>query len=253
MNNLKTKMAILRILMFIFLFPSLAFLQEPEWMNITSGGDANCVIDDGEFIWSAGIGLTKIHKATGEMTFYNKANCGLPSNHIQAITLDNQGNLWVGCRDLIRFDGADWSIYNLEELVLGYRDEYDYITCLDVDHEGNLWIGTDESGLLQYDGINWTVFHCDPPGVGISALKIDDSGNVWVAIRTSYNDGLNHLTGLLKYEDENWIDYYDDISIHTNACINSITFDINILIIVLLISTRQSHRFPIHLIFVICV
>ncbi len=38
----------------------------------------------------------KLDKTTGSMTFYNKANSGLPDNYVRAIAIDRQGNKWIG-------------------------------------------------------------------------------------------------------------------------------------------------------------
>ena len=46
----------------------------------------NALQDEGNYIWAGTDGgLTKLNKATGEITCYNKTNSGLPDNYIQAI------------------------------------------------------------------------------------------------------------------------------------------------------------------------
>ena len=95
------------------LFPTVARSQNPEWMNFTYGGNVSEVAEHGDYLWvGAEGGLTRVHKATGEMTFYNKANSGLPSNSVEALAIDAQGNKWIGTDGgLAKFDGVNWTGY----------------------------------------------------------------------------------------------------------------------------------------------
>jgi len=66
------------IVYFILLFPKTLISQNPEWI------------------------------------LYNKVIKGLPSNNINAIVIDKQGNHWIGTHGngLVKFDGVNWTTYN---------------------------------------------------------------------------------------------------------------------------------------------
>ena len=84
------------ILTTLILSPAtIAKTDNPEWLNFTSKASIYAICDVGEYIWIGGTGLTKIHKTTGTMLYYNKANSGLPNNRILALAYDTDGNLLI--------------------------------------------------------------------------------------------------------------------------------------------------------------
>ena len=88
-------------------FLSVSFAQNPEWINYTEGNYVSALIEDGNYIWAGtNGGLVKIDKTSGEPTFYNKTNSGLPSNWVYAIAIDGNGNKWIGT------DGGGLAVYN---------------------------------------------------------------------------------------------------------------------------------------------
>jgi len=72
--------------------------QTQEWIGFTSGKDIWCLAEEGQYLWvgTAGSGLVKLNKSTGEFIVYDKWNSKLPDNHIGAIAIDGQGNKWIG-------------------------------------------------------------------------------------------------------------------------------------------------------------
>ena len=95
---------------------------------------------------------------------------GLPGANITAIVFDQRGELWLGTDGggLIRFDGARFSTYRLEEIlganVVGHVAE---------DLDGRLWFSSKES----------------PPGEGVACL--DETRTEFIAY--SRADGLQNL------------------------------------------------------------
>ncbi len=74
---------------------------------------------------------------------YNRNNSGLPCDSVNTITIDGQGNKWIGTeRGLAKFDDVNWTVYN-SELPSGY------IAAIEVDRFGNKWIGI-SSGFVVY-------------------------------------------------------------------------------------------------------
>lgn len=117
-----------------------------------------------------------------EITIYNKENSGLKSERLAKITIDNQGNIWLGTMDngLIKFDGEKFYNYNKSNSkVLG-----DYISDLKSDNNGNIWISYSQpqSGTIKFDGKNWTEFpNKNIPNLDFGAypIGIDKKGNIY--------------------------------------------------------------------------
>jgi ligand-binding sensor domain-containing protein len=49
-----------------------------------------CLADEGQYLWvgTAGGGLVKLNKSTGEFIVYDKWNSKLPNNFVNAIAID---------------------------------------------------------------------------------------------------------------------------------------------------------------------
>lgn len=81
-------------------------------------------------------------------TRYTMDNSGLPSNYADDITVDRDGNKWIGTRDgLAKFDDENWTVFNSEnsDLPLGW------IWAVLVDNRDNVWIGISGEGLAVYN------------------------------------------------------------------------------------------------------
>jgi len=126
------KQLILLLLIFFFYFSSTTISQNPEWINYTNGDWINAIEMEGDLVWvgTLGAGLVKIDRISGKTTFYDKINSGLPSNDVNHIAIDKSGNKWILNYDqLVKFDGANWTVYDLSNLVL----EFSEANCLAID------------------------------------------------------------------------------------------------------------------------
>ncbi len=75
-----------------------------------------------------------------------------------------------------------------------------YVRSLAVDRQNNLWIGTQHSGLVKFDGTNWSIYNTDNsnlPGDDIYSLLIDRNENIWIGTGQ----------GLIMFDGESWIAY----------------------------------------------
>jgi len=81
-------------------------------MNYTDGNIVYTITTEGNNIWTGTEGgLVKLNRVTGEKSFLNKANSGLPGNFIGFITQDEGGNKWIGTdMGLAKFDGTNWTV-----------------------------------------------------------------------------------------------------------------------------------------------
>ncbi|MCK5741641.1 MAG: hypothetical protein KAH48_05440, partial [Chlorobi bacterium] len=88
------KFSVLLTLVMLFL-PLHSNAQYPGWENFTAN-EVSAIAEDADFIWTGGSGLLSINKSSGEKTYYNSANSGLPENGITCIAIDESGTKWIG-------------------------------------------------------------------------------------------------------------------------------------------------------------
>ncbi len=71
--------------------------QNPQWINYTNGNNIAAIAEEGDYLWIATHrgGLVKLHKASGNPVFFNKANSGLPNNWVRSIAIDLNNNKWI--------------------------------------------------------------------------------------------------------------------------------------------------------------
>ncbi|MFH1714814.1 MAG: two-component regulator propeller domain-containing protein [Elusimicrobiota bacterium] len=218
----------LQIFIILFIILNTAYLFADSITNYTNGNEAQCVLEDGNFIWCGTLGgLMKWDKTNKTFIKYTTKD-GLNSNAIKALAKDSGGDLWVGTNDgLLKFDGTNWIDYTdngyiqsgicaiaVEGSVLWFGSDgkgivkydgsvwttynksnsqltSDYVSAIAVDASNNKWIGTDDK-LNKFDGANWVSFS-SPTIVGdnIHAVEVDSSGNVWIGT----DDGVGKYNG----------------------------------------------------------
>lgn len=91
---------------------------------------------------------------------------------------------------------------------------------LATDNSGNIWIGTYFSGLVKFDGTNWTNYNTSNSPLAdktITDVTVDPSGNVWLC---------NYANGVYKFDGVNWT-HYSTVNGLTNDYVNSIIADKN--------------------------
>lgn len=122
---------------------------------------------------------------------YNANNSGLPFNNVKPLAIDSEGNIWLSAWDdyavgieygygLTRFDGTNWTTYNIYNSPLTSNTIFD----ITVDKEDNLWLSTCAGGLVKYDRKNsWTVYNIRNSGIAFDSqgmVAIDSYGNKWI-------------------------------------------------------------------------
>lgn len=137
-------------------------------------------------VWMASWDGLIHHDGTKELAIYTDAEVpDFPSQVVQSVTFDADGNLWVGFRDGI----CQFNLENLrcQPLILSDDDpnlldgDAEYLT---VNPDGTLYYGSFRDGARYYDGSNWHSFVQDarvPYATDfITDLGQDADGNVWV-------------------------------------------------------------------------
>ncbi len=178
----------------IFLSFSNAQSQNPEWIHFTSN-KVNAIVEDANFVWTGGSGLVKIKKTDGSKTYFLPSNSGLPTNAINDLAMDSNGNLWIAStKGLIKYDGENWELFNQDNSELSNS----YLSCVATEDNGDIWVAGYDF-ISRFDGSDFENFNSGNSnfnGWKVSGLQIAD-GIVWAASEF----------GLFKYESASWSRY----------------------------------------------
>ncbi|HEY9167837.1 MAG TPA: two-component regulator propeller domain-containing protein [Candidatus Kryptonia bacterium] len=127
---------------------------------------------------------------------------GLPGLNVQAIAFDAQGNAWAGTENgLAEYQGKKGWVAHKDSLLRNNQ-----IFSLAIDNMGQKWIGTEKTGLLMYDGRQWTKYDKDNspiPDNTVYRVVIDSRGTKWVGT----------YKGLAEFDGKNWTIYLKDTTI----------------------------------------
>ena len=208
-----------KILCVTFIVIAVSFVMAHDSSGYNSMTDASIlgITDEGDYLWvGAKTGVTRLHKTTGEISYYINSIPGMMVQDITSMAVDNQGHPWVGTlgEGVGQYDGENWMVYNTGNSGLTQNR----VTAIDIDSTGNIWIGT-PWGLFLFDGENWTgynISNSDLPFNRILSVACDDTGTVWIG-----TDG----GGLAKFDGENWEVYDRTNSDLPNDDVNALAID----------------------------
>lgn len=162
-------------------------LQNPQWQVFTNRNEVQAIAlsKDGNTLWIATQGgLEQRDATTGQLNKFFTNVDGLPSNVINAIVIDDDGNLWLGSDTyLVRLNN------NKFETVNKFNAS---ISALINDGNGGLWIGTLSAGLI-HKNTSLTTINNNLPSNNITAL-LKNADGLWVGT----DNGLAH------FKDDKW-------------------------------------------------
>ena len=202
-ENNHEKIIILKLFVIFLLFHSpLIIPQYNEWLNFPYGSEVRDIKTKNEFIFLATAGgVVKINSLSNEMTIFNKANSGLPSNGVFQIAILSEDTFVVNCSHygLARYENGVWQKLSppFHDSSLSGHDGDNGFYFLDYDHLGRLLIGTWKGGHI-FDGLNWSYFNTP-------IFNVNDYNLVtWM-----YTDSRNNLfvgtpNGLGIFDGSNW-------------------------------------------------
>ncbi len=114
---------------------------------------------------------------------FNQSDDGLTSDDIYAMTLDQNGRVWVatdaGISVCAMPEQGEKKVLNLTKSD-GLPDEI--ITALSTDNEGNIWGGTDEMGVFRYHFATNSINYTSPAWAygAVSSLKNFGNSELWI-------------------------------------------------------------------------
>ncbi len=194
----------------IAVFISTNVLAEPVLsVGTTKYAIVGALYDAGDYLLiGTEFGITKLHKATGDIEFYCDRLNDLPSERVSALTIDKEGNIWIGYTDKTHYEEipgggglAKLDENNVVVFRFGTSDlPKNSIKSLAVDDVGNLWVGTYNGGLVKYNGTTMTVYdlsNSDIPNNVVNDIAVDNDGDI--VIGTNYGIGI--------FDGETWSSY----------------------------------------------
>lgn len=123
---------------------------------------------------------------------------GLPQNTVHAITLDQEGYLWIGTQDGAAFyNGRSWTAVDMPN-----RTRSNYVRAILAGTDGSVWFGTQAAGLCRLKDGRWSILSTDRSGLPTQRINAlletrnpDGSAVVWVG---------THGMGLARLDGERW-------------------------------------------------
>ena len=188
--------------------------DELEWIA------SSVAVDADNIVWCGGTGgLARYDGST--WTYYTAENSGLPETGIRALTVDDEGILWISTDEndirtgsgLTRFDGTNWSTWRVDG-----PQSYS-VRCIAVDHNNVKWIGTSKKGLSGFDGKTWQTYTmADSIHIEIiNELAVDNDNVLWMTYATKFKHLESYLKdwwvhGILSFDGTIWTKYPDEVT-----------------------------------------
>lgn len=183
------------------------------WVSYHYSGQSwvNQIAQQGDTLWMAvGGGMTRLIRTTGQRSYYNMANSGMPGENLTGVVIDSLGRKWFATNAGVTiYDGRIWTTFDTSNSSLPKND----IKCIAIDSSGGVWVGfwyrgnQGSSGMARYDGRTWAVYDSANTPMArdglITSIAVDTSGVVWVGA---------YRAGLLRFDGSQWQRFDDSNS-----------------------------------------
>jgi ligand-binding sensor domain-containing protein/signal transduction histidine kinase len=125
----------------------------------------------------------------GSFTHYTNKQ-GLSDNTVSAMTIDKNGNLWIGTAGGVnKFDGKTFTHYTTNE---GLSDNM--VNAIMLSENGDLWVGTESGGANKFDGKTFTQY-TEKEGLASNSVNYmleDKRGDLWFC---TFGGGMSKFDG----------------------------------------------------------
>jgi len=142
-----------KLVMVILALMCFTLQAKENWINLFATEKINEIEEtDGAYYFATDGGLLIYDKQTLQLERHFTIENGLPSQKIEDIAIDNEGNVWIGTYDngIAMRQGSKWIHIETPNYESSHNSK---LYCLEFDRFNNLWIGTD-AGLFKYvDGV----------------------------------------------------------------------------------------------------
>ena len=149
------------------------------------------------------------------------------ANHVNAMTVDTDYNLWVGSnyglRKFIPGNNTTFTTYYQSNSPL----PSDYILDLIPDPSGGIWIGT-AAGLVRFNGTTWTTYNqanTGMPGTTVSSVARRSSDGL-IAIGSFQGFTAPYTGGVSTFDGKTWTHYTPENSPLQHWQVAAVEFDI---------------------------
>ena len=148
----------------LFLFMSFPLAAQPRWVNLTFTNHVTAIERIGTSWWIGTTGgLVKYDTVDRSITVFNCANSNLPADHINDLTVDEQGRLWIATKN-----GLSW--YKDHQFTDSYPLYSKNILLAKYEKGKGLWVATDTS-LSFYASYPWKHYFKDDQGNKLENLS----------------------------------------------------------------------------------
>ena len=185
-----------------------SYNHAPQNENSISPGDANCMVqDDKGFLWiGTDNGLNRYDQDSSSFHHYlESGNNTISNNMVQALLIDSNQRLWVGCGDGI-LNLYDRQNNLFRRFKLFERDETFAINTLFEDSNNRIWVGFEGAGVAVFDQgkMKFDSHYLREIDNGLTNNYIrgiieDNEGNIWmgsekgITIYNPVNDDFRHI------------------------------------------------------------
>jgi len=156
--------------------------------GISDDGVWSIAQDNNHNLWlGTNWGISKLSLDNHWSSYTDAAIPILPSNHIQSIVSDMNGNIWtsfISAYGMMKFSASNPAGAVLVDQNTISNFPADHVLSIAIDWGGNAWAATYYQGLVRTDGITATVYSKETDANWISdntrCVAIDQCGHVWV-------------------------------------------------------------------------
>ena len=198
-----------------------------NWQNSNLGGsNNNALVKRAGTIWAGtgGSGVFWFDGGDWNNVTLSPGGYSYSPNNVKAMTVDTDGNLWVGSEyGLRKFAAGNNTTFTV------YQDANSplpnpYITDVEADPAGGIWVATG-GGLARFDGSNWTVYtqaSAGWPGSFVTGLtRRASDGLIAVSVQGGNEGSVSTFNGTT------WTHYTTANSPLTHPQVQTVEFDGN--------------------------